>query len=151
MCDFTKGIKLCSCEPETIKFREQEFYKKSGDQLIPVRNKKNDGIPLRYIWRLFRFVEAYKDCAMLGHYIMPSDSIGNGLDAEWIALNLNCENCFDFDYSPQEGDNLFIQQNVILGPYISFVFKSGQWIIDHHDPFAIAIESVKDGIIKEID
>jgi hypothetical protein len=35
MCDFTKGIKFCSCEPETIKFREKEFYKKSGDQLIP--------------------------------------------------------------------------------------------------------------------
>ncbi|WP_300486006.1 hypothetical protein [Flavobacterium sp.] len=151
MCDFTKGIKLCSCESGTIKFREKEVYKKSGDQLIPVKNKKNDTIPLIYIWQLFRFVEEYKDCAMLGRYITPSDSIGNGLDAEWIALNLNCENCFDFDYTPQEGDNLFIQQNVILGPYISFIFKNGEWIIDHHDPFSIVIESVKKGVVTEID
>ncbi len=151
MCDFTKGIKLCSCESGTIKFREKEVYKKSGDQLIPVKNKKNDTIPLIYIWQLFRFVEEHKDCAMLGRYIMPSDSIGNGLDAEWIAFNLNYENCFDFDYAPQEGDNLFIQQNVILGPYISFIFKNGEWIIDHHDPFSIVIESVKKGVINEVD
>ncbi|MPT36503.1 MAG: hypothetical protein E2604_15790 [Flavobacterium sp.] len=122
MCDFTKGIKFCSCEPETIKFREKEFYKKSGDQLIPVCNKKNDTIPLIYIWQLFRFVEDYKDCAMPGQYILPGNSIGNGLDAKWIALNLNCENCFDFDYTPQEGDNLFIRQKCNLRSVYLFYF-----------------------------
>lgn len=149
MCDFTKGFKLCSCEPEKIKFRETEVYKKIGDQLIPYKNKKNDKIPLIYIWQLFRLVEEYKNSSMLGRYILPTDTIGNGLDAEWIVLNLNCENCFDFEYDPQEGDTLFIRQNVIFGPYISFLYKDGQWIIDHYSPFEFEIKHLKDGLIKE--
>ncbi|UUC45969.1 hypothetical protein [Flavobacterium cerinum] len=150
MCDFTKGFKLCSCEPEKIKFREKEVYKKSDGQLIPVKNKKNDSIPLIYIWQLFRLVGEYKNSSMLGRYILPTDTVGNGLDAEWIALNLNSENCFDFEYDPQEGDTLFIRQNVILGPYISLLYKDGQWIIDHYSPFEFEIKELKEGLIREI-
>lgn len=150
MCDFTKGFKLCSCESEKIKFRKEEVYKKSGGKLIPVKNKKNDTIPLIYIWQLFRMVVEYKNISMVGHYVLPTDTIGNGLDAEWIALNLNCENCFDFEYDPQEGDSLFIRQNVILGPYISFIYKEGQWIIDHFCPFEFQIKQIKEGLIQEI-
>jgi hypothetical protein len=53
---------------------------------------------------------------------LPGNSIGNGLDAKWIALNLNSENCFDFDYTPQEGDNLFIRQKCNLRPVYLFYF-----------------------------
>jgi hypothetical protein len=151
MCDFTKGIKLCSCGSQKIKFREQEHNHNVNDKLIKKSNKKNADIPLIYIWRLFRFVEEYTTVEMVGRYILPSDDIGNGLNAEWIALNLNLENCFDFDYTPAEGDNIFIQQNVNMGSYLCFIFTNGEWITEHHSPMTTQIEHIKDGLVRAIE
>lgn len=148
MCDFTKGIKLCSCENGTIKFREQEFYKMVKNELVKIPNKKNENIPIIFIWRLFKF-KSKNNSNEIGRYMLPSNDIGNGLDAEWIALNLNLENCFDFDYTPDEGDNLFIQTNEEASAYISFIFTNNQWTIEHYDPFTWDIKHIKDGIIKE--
>jgi hypothetical protein len=148
MCDFTKGIKLCSCENETIKFREQEFYKMVKNEYVKIPNKKNENIPIIFIWRLFK-LKSKNNNNEIGRYMLPAGDIGNGLDAEWIALNLNLENCFDFDYTPEEGDNLFIQTNEIASAYISFIFKNDQWIIDVYDPFTWNTKHIVDGIIKE--
>jgi hypothetical protein len=115
MCDFEKGFRLCSCGSEPIKFREQELYRKVKDELVKIPNKKNDKIPLIYIWSLSRF-EGMNESPEMGRYILPTNDIGQGLNAEWIALNLNCGNCFDFEYEPEEGDNLKIHQNEILSP-----------------------------------
>ena len=150
MCDFTKSIKFCTCGKNEIKFRKQEFYKKIKGELIKIENKSNESIPIIYIWRLFRHVREKKDLYEIGKYIVPSNDIGKGLNAEWVALNLNVENCFDFDYTPREGDNLFIQRNEILGKYISFIFKNKEWVIDHYDPFSDEIKHVQDGLLKDI-
>lgn len=136
MCDFTKGIRLCTCVEEKIKYRKSDTYRKIRGQLVKIPNKKDDDIPLIYIWHLWKFKGIDTDSAMLGHFLLPDDDIGNGLDAEWIALNLNVTNCFDFDYSPTEGDCLYITQNVEMSSYISFIFKSGEWIKGHYDPFS---------------
>lgn len=69
MCDFASGIKLCSCDNETIKFREPELYRKVKGELVKIKNKKNDTIPLIYIWTLFRLVEKHEEWTMLGKYI----------------------------------------------------------------------------------
>lgn len=81
----------------------------------------------------------------MGRYNFPNDKIGERLNADWIALNLNLEHCFDFEYIPQEGDNLFIQYNVNLGPYISFIYRDKEWIIDHYSPFDVKTELVLRG------
>lgn len=150
MCDFSKGLKLCSCGNEKIKFRKQEYYRKVNDQLVKVPKKENENIPLVYIWQLFKYAGPVND-GMMGLYELPKNDIGNGLNAEWIALNLNILDCFDFDYEPGEGDNLFITQNEYGSPYISFIFKSGKWIIDHYYVFGHDVEHVRDGLVKEID
>lgn len=134
MCDFSKGFKLCTCAAGEIKFRTQEFYKIVKGRKVAVRDKKNEAIPLIYIWRLFTYKGESKSIEM-GRYMVPADDIGQGLDAEWIALNLNHGNCFDFDYTPKEGDNLFITQNQIMAPYISFIYTKAKWVTDHYDPF----------------
>lgn len=148
MCDFSKGFKLCSCGNEPIRFREQEFYRKVKGELVRIQNKKNKEIPLIYIWRLSRFIEKYKDSTLIGRYILPSDDIGKGLNAEWILLNLNIENCFDFDYIPNEGDNLKISSNEYYSPYISFIFKNNEWVLDHYDPFEEEIKDFAQGLVK---
>lgn len=149
MCDYSKGFKLCSCENEKIKFREQEFYRKVNGELVKIRNKKNENIPLIYVWKLFRY-NGETNGEEMGKYILPSSNIGKGFDAEWIVLNLNDENCFDFEYVPEEGDNLIISENVTLGPYISFIYKEKNWTIDHYDPFSTEIEEKQNGKIKNV-
>ncbi len=150
MCDFTNGIKLCTCNIEEIKFREPESFNRIKGKLVKIKNKKNENISSIYIWRLFRNINKEKEWAELGKYLMPSNDIGKGLNSEWIALNLNVENCFDFNYIPQEGDNLFIQKNEILGKYISFIFRNKEWKIEHYDPFNIITEHITDGILKSV-
>ncbi len=151
MCDFNNGIKLCTCDGLKIKHRKQDLYRKVKGELVKIPNKKNDDIPLIYIWHLYKYIGKDEVNMMLGQYIFPSNDIGNGLNAEWIALNLNIENCFDFDYTPNEGDNLIIRQNVEMSPYISFIFKNGEWIIEHYDPFSEITEHILDGKIKEVE
>jgi len=151
MCDFNNGIKLCTCNGDKIKYRKQDLYRKVKGELVKIPNKKNDDIPLIYIWHLFRYVGKDEENYSLGQYIFPSNDIGKGLNAEWILFNLNIENCFDFDYVPNEGDNLFITQNVELSPYISFIFKKGEWIVKHYDPFSEITEHILEGKIKEIE
>ena len=147
MCDFEKGFKLCTCE-EKINFRESPlFYKKKGKLVEVKKNRKQP--PLQYIWILHRYIGKNKEIEM-GSYGMPSNDIGKGLNAEWIALNLNCENCFDFDYTPCEGDNINFRQNVILGNYISFIFRSGIWVEDHYSVFDDITEKINEGLIKTI-
>ena len=81
---------------------------------------------------------------------MPSDDLGNGLNEEWIALNLNLCNCFDFTYNPMNGDNLFIMQNIKFGPYISFIFENGEWKTGHYSPFEDHLDQINSGKLKEI-
>lgn len=145
MCDFNNGIKLCTCNGEKIKYRQQELYRKVKGELVKIPNKKNDSIPIIYIWHLFRYIGQNEENFELGQYIPPTDDIGNGLNAEWIALNLNVENCFDFEYIPSEGDNLFITQNIEFSPYISFIFKNGEWVVEHYDPFSENIKHIFEG------
>ena len=151
MCDFNNGMKLCTCEDVKIKYRKQDLYRKVKGELVKIPNKKNDDIPLIYIWYLYKYIGTDEDNMMLGQYILPSNDLGNGLNSEWIALNLNIENCFDFDYNPNEGDNLIIGQNVEMSTYISFIFKNGEWIIEHYDPFSEITEHILDGKIKEVE
>lgn len=147
MCDFEEGFKLCTCE-EKIEHREIPLYHKKKGKLVEVKKNKKQP-PLLFTWVLKRYHGKSKELEM-GRYMMPVSDLGKGLNAEWIALNLNCENCFDFEYTPNEGDNLYFQQNVILGPYISFIYKNGLWEEDHYNPFDEVTEMIKEGLIKPL-
>lgn len=147
MCDFSEGFKLCSCDGEKIRFRKKAQYSIENGKPFKPRSKKEADIPVQFIWRLFRLKSPNTD-SVLGLYKLPAEDIGHGLNAEWIVLNLNEKNCFDFDYTPEEGDNLFIQTNETGSPYISFVFTKNQWTIEHYDPFNWNTEHIRDGLIK---
>ncbi len=150
MCDFSNGIKFCSCDNGKIKFREPRLLVKKRGKIIEKENPKNSKIPLQYVWTLFK-LDGQKEVTEIGRYMIPTNDLGKGLNSEWIVLNLNCEDCFDFDYKPKKGDCLKIHQNIVLSPYISFIFDGNEWIIDHHDPFFTEISQIKKGIIRSID
>lgn len=149
MCDYSNEIKFCSCDNTKIRFRKPPIYIRKNGKLIKKEHPKTAKIPLEYIWTLFKF-EGDKKITEIGRYKLPINDFGNGLNAEWIVLNLNCNNCFDFEYTPKENDNLIIHQNVELGSYISFIYRSNEWVIDHHSPWSTEILKIKDGKIKTL-
>ncbi len=117
MCEFNDGFILCSCE-----FNNEEI------------NTQDDS-KIEYIWEL-RILKS-KELA-IGKAVPPMEDIGSGLNSEWVLLYLNSEKCFDFNYQPEEGDNLVIypntkgyyNQNI---RYLSFIFKEGSWQEDFYD------------------
>jgi len=145
MCDFEKGFKLCICGGK-IKFRETPFFQKRNGKLVEIKKKKKQP-PLQYIWILSKYKGKNTEVEM-GTYLRPTSDIGKGLNSEWISLNLNCEGCFDFDYSPSEGDNVYFQHNFYSSPYISFVYKNGLWEENHYNPFDEITEEFMEGFIK---
>jgi hypothetical protein len=142
MCDFNKGFILCSC-----KIKEKKIVHNKNSR----QNKKMQGdAPQIYRWILSEFKETQTEWLAIGRYKMPISDIGQGLTEEWVLLNLNERNCFDFNYIPKEGDDLVIRSN-ISSSYLSFIFQNGQWESGLHDPFSTISKLKMDGEIKEIE
>lgn len=151
MCDYSKGIRLCSCNASEIRFRDPDSYRQSYRGNTLVTNKRNERIPLIPIWRLYRH-NGPSESNEIGRYLTPDTSLGNGLQQEEIVGQLNARNCFDFDYSPVDGDNLHIQYNIRgATPYLSFIFRNGQWEISHYSPFAHHTSHLVDGLLESTD
>ncbi|MBD2451269.1 hypothetical protein H6G76_29920 [Nostoc sp. FACHB-152] len=87
---------------------------------------------------------------MEGLYELPAADIGKGLTDDWVLLNLNYRNCFDVDYTPQEGDNLVIQDAHKEWVYLSFIFQNGGWERGHYDPFDTVQTLTMNGEVKQV-
>lgn len=141
MCDFTKGLKFCTCDPVTGNITHN---KKSR------RNKDTSGsFPKEFTWTLDRYVTTL-ETDFIGSMRMPQDNLGNGLSEEWVLLHLNLENCFDFDYIPHEGDRLMIRDKDDSYQYMSFIFKGNSWIADVYIGFGDVLEEKKRGFVKPV-
>ena len=84
--------------------------------------------PEVYLWTLCEFLGYPEDDLMLMevHPKLPSKDIGQGLTDEWVLLNLNSKKCFNFDYSPKQGDYLSIKSSKKYD-YMSFIFQNEVW------------------------
>lgn len=133
MCDFDKGFILCKCRPAT----SVTHHNKSK------RARQTDRI--EYVWTLNRFQGSSTD-QEIGKYLFPINDLGSGLTTEFVLSEMNKKNCFDFDYTPMEGDNLVLN---IKGSSsrMEFIFKNGQWDSDHYSPFDDEIEETHRGIV----
>ena len=112
MCKFDNGLKLCTCE-------------------VSESDAKQEG----YLWelRLREKIDAFEQ--LVGRFPIPSEDIGEGLVHEWVELNLNCEDCFDFDYQPADGDNLTIYKSTddLYRPFLAFMYQDGLWCEGYYD------------------
>ena len=105
MCDFVKGLKLCTC-PE------------------PLPNLK-----VASTWTLKRYFNTDWMNLELGRCGLITYATNEKEISNLICLHLNTENCFDFDYKPVEQDTLNLElvldTNKILK--YEFAFENGQW------------------------
>ncbi len=77
---------------------------------------------------------------------MAEKALTEDLTNERMLVALNSKNCFDFDYQPNEGDNLqiFTPENAIR-KHLSFVFQNGEWIAYSYLAFLYEMEKINFG------
>ncbi|MCP4437494.1 MAG: hypothetical protein GY810_00835 [Aureispira sp.] len=111
------------------------------------RRKRHAPIPVELTWTLYRYMGA-STSTLDGMTEMPSFSLANQLSVEFVLTQLNLSNCFDFDYTPSEGDCLKIRH--IGSGFLSFIFKNRTWTIGSYDPFRDSTERVQAGKVQEL-
>ena len=82
------------------------------------------------------------------------------MTSDFLQDQMNTHNCFDFDYKPNEGDQIIftsefrnkkgkrVKQYQAEYKYISLIFKDGKWSIDHYDAFQDITEQFDEGFVK---
>ncbi len=135
MCKVIESIKLCSCT----------------ENLDLTKNAEETS----YIWILDRAVES-NHSGMLGLTMLPTEKLDE-LTPAFIVSELNKKNIFDFEYQPQDNDQLHIEridraktrdQEYLFGEYLEFSFFKGSWKIGGVSPFSYHLEEYKNGQIK---
>jgi hypothetical protein len=128
MCDFSTGFKFCTCE---------DFKQNTTD--IP------------YIWQLTRWL-GNKETNMMGSIIGPSDSLGDGLTIELVLEKLNTGNCFDFEYIPQENDQLQINYTNSENEYsyMSVKYNHREWKEGMNSKFTSITKKLNEGYIRKM-
>ena len=108
------------------------------------RNKVK--IESEFIWTLYKF-EGTNDITLDGFINFPVDYINDSLTSDVIILDLNSRNCFDFEYVPNEGDNLIIK-NRNSNKYLSFIYKNELWTSNFYNGLVDKISKINFGIIE---
>lgn len=125
MCDFSTGFKFCTCE---------DF------------NQNTTDIP--YIWQLTRWLGS-KETNMMGSILGPSNSLADGLTIELVLEKLNTGNCFDFEYIPQENDQLQINYTNSENEYsyMSVKYNHREWKEGMNSKFTSITKKLNEGYI----
>ena len=155
MCDFKNGFILCTCvgeEPLEILEEKKEIpvkkKRKRHKNRIETEKSEPEVIDSRnYIWEL-RTLK--KTEFAVGRAAFPSEDIGHGLESVWVELNLNDRNCFDFEYTPNEGDELVFFNLINKYKYLSFIYKKGVWVNDFYDEIGYITKIEKSGKVKSL-
>lgn len=139
MCKSIKDFTLCSCVDEPVTHNKKRDKRKKNKETTTEKE---------YYWYILRYIKT-NDTREMGRVIMPSFRLDNGLTEDFVLEKINSQNCFDFDYTPQEKDCLHIYQGKNMGEYMAFTFKNGEWIIGmDYDAFNDELEQIGKGKIK---
>lgn len=126
MCSPSGNFKLCTCDNDPVQLATAEFT-----------------------WKLYRFPDKSRQPRMImGKFVVPVDKLADHLDAGVIAMQMNVRNCFDFEYTPEEFDTLYINTQGNRNKFIRLRFNNGVWSKNHIPVFGDT-ELLKEGIVKE--
>ena len=111
---------LCTCgeEVKTVTRRKSILARNATEPVFP------DHFEL--VWSLFKLGNSN----IMGTFLPQKEFLREGLTDQFVLGELNARNCFDFNYTPSEGDGLIItdlqDDNY---PEMYFAFSEGKWII----------------------
>jgi hypothetical protein len=139
MCESAKEIKFCSC----LNDQHAIIHNKNSR-----RQKELAESSHVYRWTLSRYAGP-ADFKMDGILMEPADRLNQDITAADLQLELNDRNCFDFNYDPDEGDNLEVW-TASQGNHtpISFIFENGTWKIAQYNTFIDRTEKINQGKIR---
>lgn len=156
MCKTDFELHFCTCMPENTATQTIIHNKNSR------RHKKNfdkDSYQSKKImWQLNRYLGSY-DSGMIGMMIMPQDKLTEEITAAYLLKELNTRNVFDFDYTPDEGDNIIVRLEFTMPEhkkhrryeeraYMSFIFRKGIWQEDFYNGFSDATAEIRKGEVQ---
>ena len=128
MCDIKDGFKLCTCD-EKLAAQDIDWVLKRTNPELPLVHRK-------------------------GRAIMPRYNAKEQDIQSLILKNLNTQNCFDFDYTPQPNDYVRIRAKVANKTeyqWFAYRFQRDQWQIDQTDSLAAwktQLEPLKNGVVE---
>lgn len=106
MCESGERLKLCTCDEAELKDPDWELWR--HDPTIEAKHLRGRVFPPRW------------------------DKLEKALQ-QTMAEALNAENCFDFDYTPQESDVLALR--VGKTKWFRYRFDGRAWKLDTSHPF----------------
>ncbi|GJQ05724.1 hypothetical protein [Capnocytophaga canimorsus] len=121
-------------ELEEVPMRKKEIYEPifQGKRLI----KRQNEIPLRYIWHLYHYDGLHSDNGMIFFYdlsLLEDENKIDKLASQEIMDTLNNYQCFDFQYTPKEKDFINISKNILGAHCLTFAFEKGKWKLQPFD------------------
>ncbi|WP_299122218.1 hypothetical protein [uncultured Tenacibaculum sp.] len=144
MCKEDLKIHFCTCSKKEIintDFADEVvklYESKKSDSLMAILNEDESYTDTYFKWTLFSFHEKVSERSVMGMMIYPKNKINKELTIDNIDKALNSDNCFDFEYKPQEKDLIRIEEKYKfielknnprpkINGYISFRFENGKW------------------------
>ncbi|MCP4442687.1 MAG: hypothetical protein GY810_27595 [Aureispira sp.] len=103
MCDLTKGFKLCSCDGEQLKQEDIGWVLQRLDPDQPIQNIMGK--------------------VAIQRFNIEEETLRNNVEEY-----LNAQNCFDFDFQPQDDDRIKIKYKT--DTWFAYRHQNGQWKID---------------------
>jgi len=153
MCKEKKHIVFCTCndrEDNRLKLKAQAF-KILGD--------KEEYNKTYYAWTLVKTIRKYTEeekSTIIGQMFSASKKLDTELTAEFVVKQLNEKADFDFEYIPEDGDELSVRlsykyvhiknhDRALLPPPMNFVFENEEWYFGYIDYFEYKQETIDSG------
>ena len=134
MCELNNQFKLCSCSKSNTEIEHNKNSRRYKKKAIEQKSKK-------IIWTLSKYIGP-EYIGMDGMLIGPVDKLNEKITADYVKFELNKHNCFDFEYTPKEGDYLTFTLDLTKKEalredykYLPFIFKKGKWTINSYNSF----------------
>lgn len=151
MCKQDQSLHLCSCS----ELSTEKIKKLFSSELK--RLKRNESFPL-IKWKLSKYL-GYEWSGMDGMLFQPTDKLTAELTAEYLCVEMNRRHCFDFSFSPTEGDSITFEleqidkngksiKKLLDYQFASLIFKNNEWTIDSYNDFYDKTEEIERGVLK---
>ncbi|MCU0392538.1 MAG: hypothetical protein MUE81_15605 [Thermoflexibacter sp.] len=140
MLSFENGFIFCLAEKN-----EAIIHNKNSRR----HKRELNNAPELYLWSVCEFLGYLDPDEMLMEVqpALPSKDIGEGLTEEWVLLYMIDNQCFNFDYTPKDGDYLVIR-NSKKYKFLSFIFRNGAWETGFYYPRSI-LKLIANGEVRK--
>ncbi|UFH32217.1 hypothetical protein LNP04_00515 [Chryseobacterium sp. C-71] len=156
MCENKKNITFCTCKEQELKSTLN--LKMESFKIFDNKEEYNKRI---YHWKLEKTVRELtfeETRKIMGQIIRPSKRLDQELTAEFVVDVLNTNAEFDFEYSPEDGDELLIgvsykypqvenHSRPFLPEPMTFVYENKEWYFGYIDHFRYKQIELKKGNI----